>query len=269
MKYKRALLFLFILISIFSCRHSNSSTKSVGDDETTKEKLIWDFNSENTYVYSFEQQTNSINNWGGFIEHIDTSESIARGELKVKSKGNDKADFVLVLRIEDDAFKQEIPPRTIVVPDMDAHGQMDAKRRNADVMFDLLFPLPSKDLEIGESEQLEMQLPFNLMGSPLYVKGYNRLEYIKDTAPNTALISSEFKIDNLDVPEEIEGEFVCSFSGKAEFEFNYKEHYFAASTIDLHVRMSSDFVSEEAVRETMNMDVESRSRYAIQLLGVE
>ena len=37
------------------------------------------------------------------------------------------------------------------------------------------------------------------------------------------MIKNTFKIDKLDVPEEIEGEFMYSIIGIAEIEFDYEE----------------------------------------------
>lgn len=262
---KRLLPIIFLSILIIGCAYQNDKTNS----EIKKEKFIWDFNSENVYTYSFKQATNSINNWGDDIRDIDTSNIVGTGDLKVKSKGNDKADFVLILTIEHDAFKEANPPQTMVIPDMDANGRFDSKRRNSDVMFDLIFPLPSKDLHFGESEKIDLEIPFNLMGSPLYVKGYNKLKYVKDTSPNTALIKSEFKIDQLEVPKEIKGEFSCSFIGIAEFEFNYKEKYFKSSKVDLQIKMKSKVDTGESAMGKVNMDMENTNKYDIKFIEIE
>jgi hypothetical protein len=266
---KSILPIILLIISIIGCVNQNSQTNSSKDKEVKKEKFVWGFNSKNIYTYSFEQVTNSINLWGDDIRDIDTSRVIGTGELKVKSKGNDKADFVLNLRIEHDAFKEVNPPQTMVIPDIDTNGQFDSKRRNSVVMFELIFPLPSKDLKIGESEKLNLEIPFNLMGSPLYVKGYNELKYLKDTSPNTALIKSEFKIDELDVPKEIKGEFMCSFIGNAEIEFNYKEKHFKSSQVDFQIKMKSKVDTGENAMGKVNMDMSSTNKYDIKFIEIE
>ena len=266
---KNILPIILLIILIIGCANQNSLTNTPADSEIKKEKFVWNFNSGNIYIYSFKQVTNSVNNWGDDIRDIDTSKVVGTGDLKVKSKGNDKADFVLNLIIEHDAFKEANLPQTMVIPDMDAKGQFDSKRRNSDVMFDLVFPLPSKDLTIGESEKLDLEIPFNLMGSPLYVKGYSKLKYLKDISPNTALIESEFKIDDLDVPKEIKGEFMCSFIGKAVFEFNYKEKYFKSSKLDLEIKIKSKVDTGESVMGKVNMDMSSTNKYDIKFIEIE
>lgn len=257
------ILSMTILFNLLGCVNQNSQAK--------KQKFAWDFNSKNIYVYSFEQITNGVNNWGDDTRDADTSKIVGKGEVKIKSRGQDKADFVLTLTIEHNVFKSfnNMPPQTMIIPDMDANGQFESKRRNSDVMFDLIFPLPSKDLEIGESEKLDLEIPYNLMGSPLYIKGFNKLKYIKDTAPNTALIKSEFKVDQLDVPKEIKGEFMCSFVGKAEFEFNYKEKYFESSKVNLEAKMKSKFDMEKSMMGKMNMNMKTTNRYNIKFIKIE
>lgn len=262
---------LFVIIT-FGCKNQNSNKSSSVEVKTEKEKFVWDFNSENNYVYSFEQIINTVNEWGGTMDHVDTSSVLGSGNLKVKSKGNNKANFVLSLKIETEAFnsfKVRTAPQILVIPDIDAHGQFDLKRRNSDVMFDLIFPLPSIDLKIGESEKLVLEIPFNIMGSPLYVKGYNKLKYLKDIEPNIALIKSEFKIDKVDVPEEIKGEFACSFIGEAELEFNYEKKYFKSSKVDLQIKIKSKITTGENAIGNMDMNVESANKYDIQFVEIE
>jgi len=264
---KNRFLVLLLAITIVGCANQNSDTNNL-----LKEKFVWNFNSGNIYVYSFEQEMNSVDEWGGEIEYIDTSKVIGTGDLKVKSKGNNKADFVLNLKLENEAFKSlqfGIPPQTVVVPDMNANGQFESKRRNLDVLFDLIFPLPSKDLKIGESEKLDAEVPFNLMGSPLYVKGYNELKYLKDTELNTALIKSKFIIDRLDVPKEIKGEFMCSFSGEAEVEFNYEKKYFKSSKVNLRIKMKSKVNTGENAMGKMDMNMEGTTKYNIKFIEIE
>mgnify|MGYP001792659463 CR=1 FL=1 len=192
--------------------------------------------------------------------------------IQVKSMGKDKADFVMIITTENDAIKSlkdEIPPRTIVIPDIYANGQFESKRRNSDMIFDLIFPLPSKDLKIGEIEKLDLEVPFNLMGSPLYVKGFNELKYLKDSSPNTALIKSRFEINKLDVPKEIEGEFMYSLTGEAELEFNYEKKYFKSSKVDLQIKMKSKVDKGEYTNGNMDIDMTSKSKYNIIFIEIE
>ncbi len=256
---------LLLLMSITGCVRQEGQTNNATKDQTEKHRFVWDFNSEKNYIYSFKQEVISVNNWGKESEDIDTSRVIGTGDLKVKSKGDNKADFVLILTIQNDAFKSfkdEMSPQTMVIPDMDANGQFESQRRNSELIFDLILPLPSRDLEIGESENLDLEIPFNLMGSPLYVKGHNKLKYLKDTAPNTALIRSEFKVDKLDIPEEIQGEFGCSIVGESELEFNYKEKHFESSNVNVLMKMKSK-------TEDMEMSLENTSKYNIKFIKIE
>ena len=255
---------------IIGCTNQKKETKTESNSE--KEKFVWDFNSDNIYVYSFEQIMNQVSNWSEYLEDVDTNRVIGIGELSVKSKGNNKADFVLNLKIENTAFesfKEGIPPQTIVIPEMDANGQFELKRRNSDLMIDLIFPLPSKDLQVGENEEIELEIPLNLMGSPLYVKGNNKLKYLKDTDAKTALIKSEFKIDKLNVPKEIKGEFMCSLIGTSEFEFNYEKKYFKSSKVDLQIKMKSKVDNSENGIGKVEMYMESTTRYDIKFIKIE
>lgn len=275
--------FIFVLaITLSACTTSDKNKPDhTRQTPAKKEKFKWDFNSGKIYTYSFEQVTNSINDWSAIAEYIDTSNVFGNGTLKVKSKGNNKADFVLKdLRIENDFLDtlksnhsdKRLPAQTMVLQDMDANGNFEAKKINADIMFDLIFPLPSYDFKIGEKEQLKLEIPFNLMGSPLYVKGFNELEYLKDIKKgqsNYAMIKSTFVVDQLDIPAEIKGEFTCSFTGTAVYEFDDQNHHFISANIDLEVIMKSKYDTGKDGMGMMNMRMENRSKYQVKFVGTE
>ena len=267
------LIFLIILVtSGCSEQKSNSNLISSKNSESVKEKFIWNFNSQNNYVYSYEQITSSITEWRGQFENIDTSQIISRGNIEIKSKGDDKADFVQNLKVEIEAFNDshdDMPIQTLVIPGMNENGNFEPKRQSSDIMSDLIFALPSIDLKIGEEEKKVVEIPFNIMGSPLYIKGYSNLRYLKDIRPNVALISSEFKIDKLEVPKEIKGEFNCSFVGEAEFEFNYKNNYFESTMLDLRIKMKTKYNPGVSSLGVMENTMESNSKYKIVLVEVK
>lgn len=273
-------LLTLLLLLVLGCGDLDPDPASPTNDPTSdkKEKFVWDFNSNNVYAYSFEQKTVSINDWGWDNDAIDTSRTSAHGDLKIKSKGNNKADFVLTeLKLESDLTAKmgddyNFPSQTLVIQDLNANGSFEARTADARFLFDLIFPLPSFDLKTGQKEKIALQIPYNLMGSPLFVKGTNEMQYLKNArkgGSKVAILRSKFKVDQLEVPEEIKGEFSFSLNGEAEYAFNYQDHYFLSAEIDLEIAMSIKLDSEKDMMGKMEMKTENISSYVINFLSIE
>lgn len=261
------------LVILFSVCNNQSAK------EGTKEKFRWDFNSEKIYSYSFEQSTRSIHDWGSSRSVADTNQLHGTGQLKIKSKGNDKADFVLEkLKLDDKddisigAKENALPPQTLVVPDMNADGGFDTQNTSANSMLRLMFSLPSYDLKVGEKERLDLAIPFNLQGSPLMIKGFNEIQYVKDIQDGDAryaFLKCKIKVDELDVPEEIKGTYASSFIGEAEYEFDIENKHFLSATIDLDISMESKNDDDNSGGRNVDMSMKSYNKYHINFIGIE
>lgn len=261
------------ILFLFACDF-NTMAQQQEKKTQKKEKFKWNFEDQNIYAYSFEQKIQSINQWGGDFEKNDTSNILGLGDLKIKSKGNDKADFVLTnITFKDlDNNKDKVTSgQNMVVQDMDAHGSFET-HKSRDVMIDFLLSLPSYDFKPGDKEKQDLEIPCNVPGAILYIKGYNELEYVKDLDhedASIAIIKSKIKVDQLDIPKEIKGEFSGSFIGEAEYQFDYENHYFISAQIELDIILKSKYDTGQEAMGELDSYMKNINNYSIQFVGIE
>ncbi|MDD2476284.1 MAG: hypothetical protein PHI32_10265 [Dysgonamonadaceae bacterium] len=203
---KRLFYGLLILI-IAGCGQNN--TRSNKNEET---KFSWDFSKPKKLIYSYSQIINNETKMSR-DEPTDKAYMNAIGNLNVKIKDNNLADLSLTnIEIKSvdfdkdgnpqDTMIQKAPPQ--VIQDMEPDGSFSDS--NIDIMFKILFPLPSKDLKEGEKDKVAMQTPFNANGSRLYVKGFNTIEFSGYKTINDrecVVLNGIIDISEMDVPEEI------------------------------------------------------------------
>ena len=112
--------------------------------------------------------------------------------------------------------------------------------RNADTdaLFDLLFPLPSRNLKDGESDSIFMKIPFNLNGLKLYSKGYNTMTFsgFKIVQERKCVVlESTIDVSKLTLPKTLHGKYRNSTKGSATYYFDLKRHCYVGA--DIHVVM--------------------------------
>ncbi|GAG75554.1 unnamed protein product, partial [marine sediment metagenome] len=104
-------------------------------------------------------------------------------------------------------------------------------------------PLPSKTLNVGEAVDVPTQMPFNAMGSRLYVKGRLRItlrRYVKIADRTCAQFDVDIDISDLKVPPELEGEYRCSTKGASVFYFDVSKRRFVSGTTAVQAGLSID-----------------------------
>lgn len=244
---------------------------------TSAPSFEWDFDNPKKFIYSFQQTVEAENIMGQTPIH---SSIIANGLLTVKVKENQLADVSLtktkgamVYYKEDgsprDTLHQQFP--TIVVQDMQSNGQF--KSFSKDNPFDVLFPLPLENLQEGETYQLPMKIPFNANGSPLQVEGFNTLTFIgyqMIEGRNCAVLEGIVQIDQLEVPEELEGEYASSTTGRGLHYFDVENHYYVGTDLELTMYVHSK-VSTSSGEEHFDFDMEmtSKNSYTVRLKKIE
>jgi hypothetical protein len=220
----------------------------------------WDFSSEATHTYSYEQDIEmdaDFGDFGGGKTPASGQSITAKGSLLVKSKGNGTADIVLKdIKTktemnfgngeEPKTMEQTSPPTVMQGMREDGSGSVGDSSQNA--MLKLLFPLPTKPLKVGESVDIPASMPFNAMGSMLHVKGHVRVTLARYvTIGNGVYAQFNIKIDiaELDVPEELEGEYECWVKGDGVYYFDVAQHRFASGTTAVLMRISVDAPSPQ------------------------
>lgn len=156
---KKIILGLSILI-LASC--DNGNTKLAETENPTQSQFQWDFSKQRKFIYSFSQTVNSENKMEK-DRLADKTLVTAVGHLNIRVKENNLADLSLtdiemkITELNEDGTLQDTMTKkmpTSVVQDMKPDGSFGDS--NKDILFDILFPLPKKTLEKGDSDKTPM-----------------------------------------------------------------------------------------------------------------
>lgn len=272
---KKILLGLSILI-VISCGNGNSKSSETLD--SAESKFQWDFSKQRKFIYTFSQTVNGENKMDRDRPAVKIYMS-GVGYLNVRVKENNLADLSLTdieMKMVNydqegsprDTITQEAPPN--VVQDMKPNGSFGDP--NTDILFDMLFPLPNKNLEKGDSEEIQMQMPFNANGSRLFAKGQNTLTfkgYEEIEGRNCAVLNGVINISQLDIPEELNGKYGCSTTGNATYYFDLKNGIYVGSDIHMVMDVIGDSESKNEGDFGMYMKIKSDNVYKIRLEKIE
>lgn len=217
--------------------------------------LRWDFSNTEVHAYAFEQQVrNQFDIQTAFEgESGDGEQSLlAKGSLLIKSQGDGTANLVLEdvkmsmkMHLGEEekpgTMEQTIPP--VVVQGMNEDGSGSFGCSSQDVLLQLLFPLPTKPLKVGEFVDVPAQMPFNVWGSLLQVEGRSRItltRYVRIGKRTCAQLDVDIDISDLNVPSELEGEYGCSAKGASVFYFDVAGRRFVSGTVAVLMQITVD-----------------------------
>lgn len=262
----------FLILIIAGCGQQNANNDTKGS------KFTWDFSKPKKLIYSYSQTVNNENKMRR-DEPTDKTYMTAIGNLNIKIKENNLADLSLTnieMKSVDSDFEgnprdtmtQKMPPQ--VLQDMKPDGSFSDS--NIDIMFKMLFPLPSKDLKEGENEKVAMQMPFNANGSRLIAKGFNTLKFsgfetIQDR--ECAVLIGAIDISDMKIPEELKGEYKNSTIGKATYYFDLKDRIYVGADIDMTMEAFMDTESEDENNRGMYWEMKSQNIFKIRLERIE
>lgn len=267
------LIYGFFILLIASCGQQNTNSET-----SNNSKFTWDFTKQRNLIYSYYQIVNNENKMSR-NEPANISKMTALGNLKIKIKDTNLADLSLIdIEMNSVDFDSDGNPRDTmthkaplqVMQDMKPDGSFSDS--NIDIMFKLLFPLPSKDLNKGESDIVEMQMPFNANGTRLIAKGFNTLEFsgfetIQER--KCAVLNGVIDISDMKVPEELTGEFKNSTTGKATYYFDLEDKIYVGADIDMTMEAFMDTESEDESIRGMYWEMKSQNIFKIRLEKIE
>lgn len=262
---------LLLVLGLQTSSHAGESSSANGTSrflhELKKEKYTeakpaglptvfrWDFSNREVYTYTFEQRVrNQFHIEGAFEgESGDGEQSLlAKGSLLIKSQGDGTANLVLEdvkmsmkMHLGEEekpgTMEQTIPP--VVVQGMNEDGSGSFGCSSQDVLLQLLFPLPTKPLKVGEFVDVPAQMPFNVWGSLLQVEGRSRItltRYVRIGKRTCAQLDVDIDISDLNVPSELEGEYGCSAKGASVFYFDVAGRRFVSGTVAVLMQITVD-----------------------------
>jgi len=248
------------------------------DNKSEITEFTLDFNQPKTFVYSFSQTSNSETQWGK-KQDFDKTKIIADGNLNIRIKENNLANVSIAdleaslityddKGVEIDTISDTSP--VMVIQNMNEKGIFESDEHN--VMFDLMFPLPTKNIELGESDKIPMQIPLNVNGSKLFVKGYNTLQYDSIEVidgKQCAVLIGEIDISEIEIPEELEFTHSSSTTGKGKYYFNLIDKYFIGSELEIKMTMTSDQKNGKPEHDILFGKIISESNIKLRLLEIE
>jgi hypothetical protein len=227
-----------------------SEGNSKKSSKSKASQFIWDFSTPKTFVYSFEQSAKGENK--SFRDKPAEKMSMSGiGKLLVKVKENNLADLSLAeIKMTMQIFNEDGSPgnvKSAVIPtktveNMQPNGSLGAS--NYDVLFDILMPLPSKDLKKGQEYKVPIKMPFSPHGSAMYyASGFNTLKFVGfETIDNKkcAVLKGDIDVSKIENFTDLVGENKSSTTGKATYYFDINNHYYVGADIDLTMEVLVD-----------------------------
>lgn len=215
----------------------------------------WDFSKTkvvHTYVYEQEvrSKTDIESSFGqkpGSMEQA----MLVEGALLIKSQGDKTAEMVLkdlkmsmkmdMGKAGHKTIEQQMPP--IIVQGLKEDGSGLFGNSSQNVLLKMLFPLPKKEIKLGDTVDIPLQKPFNAMGSILQVTGRSRItltQYVSIGKRTCAQLNVVTDISKLKVPKELKGEYRYSTKGTSVFYFDIVSRSFVSGTIAMLTQFSID-----------------------------
>lgn len=174
-----------------------------------KKLIKWNFNDYNKLTYQYNQTMSTD------VEFFPNPQKMQMtANLIVSIKDKEFADVIFtdikqmtlsvdslgVYRVRDTIEM----PNQVLFQDLTPEGKIDRHIQQSNLMLArTLFPITNKKMKIGDTIDLKMSMPFNMMGSNINVKGYNRVKYT-NSDNGIEKLTSVIDISDYTIPEEIE-----------------------------------------------------------------
>ena len=266
--YSKIIIFMLFVIGISTVVYAEETEKSLEKSSFAKEVFQEDFKKVNPpnrtpvfrwdfsepgieHNYSYEQKVKMKNDMqssfgGGESKNIE-QEMSTKGKLIIKSQGNGTAKMVLkdmkmsMGGSKSETMAQQMPP--IVVQEVNEDGSGSFGDNSLDMMLKTLFPLPQQPINVGESVDIPVQMPFNAMGSVLQATGRSHItlsKYVMVGDRFCAKFNVDTVISEMQIPKEIKGDYGCSVKGTSVFYFDVENRVFVSGKIAMLMTLSVD-----------------------------
>ncbi len=152
------------------------------------------------------------------------------------------------------------------IQDMKEDGSIDGELDGqTELLAKVLFPALPKAIAPGDSVDLPMMVPFNIMGSVIKVKGYNRVKYTGTTNESSTL-NTIINVTDYTIPEDIKTKYICFLKGTSSFQFNDTKRYFTQGEITIHMGFGTEG-EKKSDPDRLMMDMKSTIK--LKLIKVE
>lgn len=225
MKLIKPLLIIIILVSASSCKK--------------KEHFEWDFNSEKDYVYSFTQISHHEKITNKF-EDADKTFIKKLGKIIISGKTKNMADLSFTdisIKAKYHGSKDTInqSQSNSIIQDVDSKSHFAVTTDVSDFLR-ILFPLPTKDLELLSEEKKVLYFPLHLKESILNSTGFNTLvfsEYKVVNGRKCAVLKGNINVSKLKLPNYINGDYKLSKIGKGTYYFDIEKGSYVKAIVTI------------------------------------
>lgn len=272
--FLKTILCWILVLLIASCNTGQTNSSKIEGENSYR----WDFSSKKKFIYSYSQTSKSEHS---FEENEPARKNVMSGDGKLSIRVTENNTAVLsltnlqmqVVGINEDGTPSDTMTQMaqpLISQEMNSDGSFSDSYSQD--QFDIFFPLPKNSLKEGDSEDIPTQTPFNANGSMLFSKGNITIThegYQDFDGRKCTVFKGVIDISELDMPEEIKGEYECTTTGQSTYYFDVEEGCFTAADIKVstYIYMNADSENEDDFGVYAKM--KSESSYRIRLESIE
>jgi len=248
---------------------------------TISDNLIrWKFDKFKKLTFKWEQVESTksvlpIGNGDSTMKMFNRLE----GKLIVKVKNKKFADIILedlkmsvyeVSSSGDTLMRMSQTVTEMFMQDLKEDGTIEGQLSPRwEMLAKIMFPIMNKDVKIGDTVDLPMTIPFDLLGSRINVKGNNRIKYLGNEEGLDKL-ETIINVSDYTIPDEVKIKYKCYMKGSSKFDFDSKKGYFTSGVVNFNMAFgtaSSD--SSKSMMNMTNMSMDMNTKIALKLIAVE
>jgi hypothetical protein len=222
--------------------------------------LRWDFSDDALHVFDYYQEVVMQVEMMMVDKNVE-NRTVGEGTILLQSAGDRMAMFEmkamnLQMTSSVDGQNQTLPPMPetppMRIPGVTEDGRMPGADSSTELLVRFLFPLPDKPLDVGQSADVPMSMPFGTTGGVLPVTGRMRITldgYVTIDGQTCARLLTDTDISTIDVPKGMEGTYRCAIKGKGVLYFDLKRRSFVSGTLAMMMSIRAAMPLPEFMRE--------------------
>lgn len=224
-------------------------------DSENERAIRWKFQNFDKLSYNFTQKT-EISPMGGIFSAFGITNT-ATGKLIITPTPDGKADIVLEdmdmgemgnmilqnMKIENEELNN------LSIKGLKSDGIIEGEISEAMKLFSTgILPIPTKDLKVGESVQMEVKMPVPSSNEKITMTGFQTLK-LKAIEGNLYTLENNILIDKYENPElesKIKEEDKPQIKGEGEYIFDIEKGYFTEGEVILQIQMKLDKLQKQS-----------------------
>lgn len=156
--------------------------------------------------------------------------------------------------IGDTTIQFTVKNQEMVIRNIKEDGTIDGEISEGVKTFaGILFPALGSKINIGDSIDLPILVPFNLYGNTIKVNGKNKLKYLSKVG-NIEKLETQINANYDSIGIAVNPKYSCYMNGYSNFTFNSRRRIFTEGEININLGFRIYFKDERTIRnENTNM----------------